>query len=188
MCLLRCGKACHSRAFRPQIVYTRPPFAGGFRLLLTVNVLGAGRAIFCPAGAGEIAPAADCAAAQLFRAADSASADPALKYCSWFCSMAISSLRSLRKSQTACTVLFRQMPRGDWLVQAHQIVCAFCLKKLIKNRYPLQIQLFAEIIIALDIIYCYSSAIQVIFLFSCRMRCNLRQHSLNVFLIANHIL
>ena len=35
-----------------------------------MNVLGAGRAIFCPAGAGEIAPAADCAAAEFFRAED----------------------------------------------------------------------------------------------------------------------
>ena len=66
MCLLRCGKACHSRAFRPQTVYTRPPFPGGFRLLLAVNLLGAGRAIFCPPGAGENARAADFAAAKSF--------------------------------------------------------------------------------------------------------------------------
>ena len=42
-------KACNSRAILPQIVYTRPPFAGGFRLLLAVNLLGAGGAVFCPA-------------------------------------------------------------------------------------------------------------------------------------------
>ena len=66
MRLWRCGKACNSRAFRPQTVYTRPPFAGGFRLLLAVNLLGAGRAIFCPPGAGENARAADFAAAKSF--------------------------------------------------------------------------------------------------------------------------
>jgi hypothetical protein len=64
--LWRCGKACNSRAFRPQTVYTRPPFPGGFRLLLAVNLLGAGRAIFCPPGAGENARAADFAAAKSF--------------------------------------------------------------------------------------------------------------------------
>ena len=66
MRLWRCGKACNSRAFRPQTVYTRPPFPGGFRLLLAVNLLGAGRAIFCPPGAGENARAADFAAAKSF--------------------------------------------------------------------------------------------------------------------------
>ena len=66
MRLWRCGKACNSRAFRPQTVYTRPPFPGGFRLLLAVNLLGAGRAIFCPRGAGENARAADFAAAKSF--------------------------------------------------------------------------------------------------------------------------
>ena len=66
MRLWRCGKACNSRAFRPQIVYARAPFAGGFRLLLAVNLLGAGRAIFCPPGAGENARAADFAAAKSF--------------------------------------------------------------------------------------------------------------------------
>ena len=66
MRLWRCGKACNSRAFRPQTVYTRPPFPGGFRLLLAVNLLGAGRAIFCPPGAGENARAADFEAAKSF--------------------------------------------------------------------------------------------------------------------------
>ena len=66
MRLWRCGKACNSRAFRPQTVYTRPPFPGGFRLLLAVNLLGAGGAVFCPAGAGENARAADFAAAKSF--------------------------------------------------------------------------------------------------------------------------
>ena len=66
MRLWRCGKACNSRAFRPQTVYTRPPFPGGFRLLLAVNLLGAGRAVFCPPGAGENARAADFAAAKSF--------------------------------------------------------------------------------------------------------------------------
>ena len=66
MRLWRCGKACHSRAFRPQTVYTRPPFAGGFSLLLAVNLLGAGRTVFCPAGASEDARAADFAAAKSF--------------------------------------------------------------------------------------------------------------------------
>ena len=66
MRLWRCGKACNSRAFRPQTVYTRPPFPDGFRLLLAVNLLGAGRAIFCPPGAGENARAADFAAAKSF--------------------------------------------------------------------------------------------------------------------------
>ena len=64
MRLWRCGDACNSRAFRPQIVYTRPPFAGGFCLLLAVNLLGAGGAVFCSAGAGEDALAADFAAAE----------------------------------------------------------------------------------------------------------------------------
>ena len=65
-----CGNACNSRAFRPQIVYARAPFAGGFRLLLAVNLLGADGAVFCPAGAGEDARAANFAAAELFRAED----------------------------------------------------------------------------------------------------------------------
>ena len=43
---------------------------GGFRLLLAVNLPGAGGAVFCPAGAGEDARAADCAAAEFFRAED----------------------------------------------------------------------------------------------------------------------
>ena len=64
--LWRCGKACHSRAFRPQTVYTRPPFAGGFCLLLAMNLLGAGRAVFCPPRASEDARAADFAAAKSF--------------------------------------------------------------------------------------------------------------------------
>ena len=68
MCLLRCGNACSSKAFRPQIVYARPPFAGGLCFLLTVDALGAGGAVFCPAGAGENARAADFAAAEFFRA------------------------------------------------------------------------------------------------------------------------
>ena len=66
MRLWRCGKACHSRAFRPQTVYTRPPFAGGFCLLLAMNLLGAGRAVFCPPRASEDARAADFAAAKSF--------------------------------------------------------------------------------------------------------------------------
>ena len=66
MRLWRCGKACNSRAFRPQIVYARPPFAGGLCFLLAVDVLGAGGAVFCPAGAGENARAADFAAAKSF--------------------------------------------------------------------------------------------------------------------------
>ena len=66
--LWRCRKACNSRAFCPQIVYTRPPLAGGFCFLLTVDVLGAGGAVFCPAGAGEDARAADFAAAEFFGA------------------------------------------------------------------------------------------------------------------------
>ena len=66
MRLWRCGKACNSRAFRPQTVYTRPPFAGGFCLLLAMNLLGAGRAVFCPPRASEDARAADFAAAKSF--------------------------------------------------------------------------------------------------------------------------
>ena len=68
MCLLRCGNACNSRAFRPQIVYARAPFTGGFRLLLAMNLPGAGGAVFCPAGAGENARAADFAAAEFLGA------------------------------------------------------------------------------------------------------------------------
>ena len=68
MRLCRCGNACSSRAFRPQIVYARAPFTGGFCLLPAVNLLGAGGAVFCPAGAGENARAADFAAAQLLGA------------------------------------------------------------------------------------------------------------------------
>ncbi len=56
--------------FAPESVYTGPPFAGGFCLLLAVNLLGAGGAVFCPAGAGEDARAADFAAAEFFRAED----------------------------------------------------------------------------------------------------------------------
>ena len=68
MCLLRCGNACNSRAFRPQIVYARPPFAGGLCFLLAVDLLGTGEAVFCPAGAGEDARAADFAAAEFLGA------------------------------------------------------------------------------------------------------------------------
>ena len=39
MCLLRCGRACNSKAFHPRIVSARPPFAGGFCLLLTDSFL-----------------------------------------------------------------------------------------------------------------------------------------------------
>jgi len=63
-----CGNACHSRVFRPQIVYARASFAGGLCFLPAVNLLGAGGAVFCPAGAGENARAADFAAAQLLGA------------------------------------------------------------------------------------------------------------------------
>ena len=66
MRLWRCGKACNSRAFRPQTVYTRPPFAGGFCLLLAMNLLGAVSAVFCPPRASEDARAADFAAAKSF--------------------------------------------------------------------------------------------------------------------------
>ena len=56
--------------FVPRIVYARASFAGGFCLLLAVNLLGAGGAVFCPAGAGEDARAADFAAAQLLGSED----------------------------------------------------------------------------------------------------------------------
>ena len=58
------------KGFSPQIVYAGSPFVGGFCLLLTVNLLGAGGTVFCPPGAGEDAHAADFAAVQLLGAED----------------------------------------------------------------------------------------------------------------------
>ena len=66
MRLWRCGKACHSRAFRPQTVYTRPPFPGGFRLLFAMDFGRAVSAVFCPPRASKDARAADFAAAKSF--------------------------------------------------------------------------------------------------------------------------
>ena len=66
MRLWRCGKACHSRAFRPQTVYTRPPFPGGFRLLFAMDFGRAVSAVFCPPRASKDARAADFAAAKCF--------------------------------------------------------------------------------------------------------------------------
>ena len=66
MRLWRCGKACHSRAFRPQTVYTRPPIPGGFRLLFAMDFGRAFSAVFCPPRASKDARAADFAAAKSF--------------------------------------------------------------------------------------------------------------------------
>ena len=66
MRLWRCGKACNSRAFRPQTVYTRPPFPGGFRLLFAMDFGRAVSAVFCPPRASKDARAADFAAAKSF--------------------------------------------------------------------------------------------------------------------------
>ena len=66
MRLWRCGTACHSRAFRPQTVYTRPPFPGGFRLLFAMDFGRAVSAVFCPPRASKDARAADFAAAKSF--------------------------------------------------------------------------------------------------------------------------
>ena len=66
MRLWRCGEACHSRAFRPQTVYTRPPFPGGFRLLFAMDFGRAVSAVFCPPRASKDARAADFAAAKSF--------------------------------------------------------------------------------------------------------------------------
>ena len=66
MRLWRCGKACHSRTFRPQTVYTRPPFPGGFRLLFAMDFGRAVSAVFCPPRASKDARAADFAAAKSF--------------------------------------------------------------------------------------------------------------------------
>ena len=56
------------KGFSPPNCLHRTPFAGGLCFLLAVNLLGAGGAVFCPAGAGKDALAADFAAAEFFRA------------------------------------------------------------------------------------------------------------------------